>query len=379
MWPERPLACGCRRQPRRDLTAEAVFLSPHRELRQANCRPAGRASASDARILGPATIRQAQSVCGRSIRTGTTRRRLGSGGATLTRTHCHVDGGRLHLISPHLSGARACPRSVRRRWGRIPAPRSRTKGRVVMPGATQIRPTDDDPRAESPAAADFSRRAPGDRSWRVALRVTLIYTLVSAAWIALSDQALVRPDPRFAGVHLCADLQGLGLCGGVGGHHLALVRREFSAQRQAASTHRVAEAQMRQAADQVYTMVHTTPLAIIILAADRVNSACGIRVRKGSSAGRPKRSSGASCPLSRRTSGRSMKGTSTRAGGQVALRSRCRPTTQGRQHGQPAIVDHALRATRTGGLRRPSPCSRISPGGVRRRPSCSGGMPRSPR
>ena len=62
-----------------------------------------------------------------------------------------------------------------------------------MPGATRIRSTDEDPRADSPAAADFGRRAPSDHLWRAALRVTLIYTMVSAAWIALSDH--LRPGP----------------------------------------------------------------------------------------------------------------------------------------------------------------------------------------
>jgi PAS domain S-box-containing protein len=134
-----------------------------------------------------------------------------------------------------------------------------------MPGATQIRSTDEDPRAASPAAADFSRRASSDRSWRAALRVALIYTLVSAAWIALSDQVLARliPDPQ--AYTFAQTFKGLGFVAASAAIIFALVRRELSAQRQAASTHQVAEARMRQAADQVYAMVHSTPLAIVIL------------------------------------------------------------------------------------------------------------------
>ncbi|RPJ85803.1 MAG: hypothetical protein EHM13_00025, partial [Acidobacteria bacterium] len=134
-----------------------------------------------------------------------------------------------------------------------------------MPGATQIRSTDEDPRAESPAAADFSRRASSDRSWRAALRVALVYTLVSAAWIALSDQVLARliPDPQ--AYTFAQTFKGLGFVAASAAVIFALVRRELSAQRQAASTHQVAEARMRQAADQVYAMVHSTPLAIVIL------------------------------------------------------------------------------------------------------------------
>jgi PAS domain S-box-containing protein len=134
-----------------------------------------------------------------------------------------------------------------------------------MPGATRIRSTDEDPQADSPAGADFNRRAPSDRSWRAALRVALIYTLVSAAWIALSDQVLARliADPQ--AYTLAQTFKGWGFVAASAAIIFALVRRELSAQRQAVSTHRVAEAQMRQAADQVYTMVHSTPLAIIIL------------------------------------------------------------------------------------------------------------------
>ncbi len=61
-----------------------------------------------------------------------------------------------------------------------------------MPGATRIRSPDEDSRADLPAGAEFGRPAPSDRSWRAALRVTLIYTLVGAAWIALSDKVLAR-------------------------------------------------------------------------------------------------------------------------------------------------------------------------------------------
>ena len=137
-----------------------------------------------------------------------------------------------------------------------------------MPGATRIRSPDDNPRADSPAGADFSRPAPSDRSWRAALRVALIYTLVSAAWIALSDQVLARliPDPQAYTV--AQTFKGWGFVAASAVIIFALVRRELGAQRRAVSAGRVAEARMRQAADQVYTMVHSTPLAIVILGAD---------------------------------------------------------------------------------------------------------------
>ncbi len=137
-----------------------------------------------------------------------------------------------------------------------------------MPGATRIRSPDDDPRADSPAGADFSRPAPSDRSWRAALRVALIYTLVSAAWIALSDQVLARliADPQ--AYTFAQTFKGWGFVAASAAIIFALVRREMGAQRRAVSSGRVAEARMRQAADQVYTMVHSTPLAIIILGAD---------------------------------------------------------------------------------------------------------------
>jgi PAS domain S-box-containing protein len=129
---------------------------------------------------------------------------------------------------------------------------------------------DADPEGSAPAAAatQAGGRQPRDRSPRAALRITLIYALVSAAWIALSDQVLARliPDPQAYTV--AQTFKGWGFVAASAAIIYALIRRELGTQRHALSAGRVAEARMRQAADQVYTMVNSTPLAIILLGVD---------------------------------------------------------------------------------------------------------------
>ena len=115
-----------------------------------------------------------------------------------------------------------------------------------MPGATPIRLPDDEPRADSTAGADFSRPAPSGRPFRAALRVALIYALVSAAWIALSDQVLARliPDPQAYTV--AQTVKGWGFVAASAAIIYVLILRELGTQRHALSAGRVAEARMGQ-------------------------------------------------------------------------------------------------------------------------------------
>ncbi len=213
-----------------------------------------------------------------------------------------------------------------------------------MPGATRIRSPDDDPRADSPAGADFSRPAPSDRSWRAALRVALIYALVSAAWIALSDQVLARliPDPQ--ALHRRADVQGLGLRGGLGGDHLRPGPSELGTQ-QARGVCRSRWPRRGCVRRPIRSTRWST--------ARRWRSSSwrpgkgwlrsGIPVRRGSSAGRPRRSSGASSAL--RPGGQAggvrkeLSGGCWRGG---AVRRRGRPATQGWHAGRAPAVDDAV-------------------------------------
>lgn len=105
--------------------------------------------------------------------------------------------------------------------------------------------------------------------WRPALRLALIYLAVSAVWIAFSDQLLARLIQEPQAITLAQTLKGWGFVAVSAAILFVLVRREFRALERAAEHERWAETRVRQAADQVFAMIHTTPLGVVILGPDR--------------------------------------------------------------------------------------------------------------
>ena len=133
-----------------------------------------------------------------------------------------------------------------------------------MPGASPIDPADGEPRLSSSGATP----TPREFSFRGALCITLTYTILIAAWIALGDRVLERlfPDPgRFA---IAQTIKDWGFVAVSGAMAFLLVLRELHSQRQADRTRREGNVRSRSAADQVEALIRSSPLAIIILGAD---------------------------------------------------------------------------------------------------------------
>jgi PAS domain S-box-containing protein len=126
-----------------------------------------------------------------------------------------------------------------------------------MPGATPVPPATNKPPARTARPLLLQ-----------AIRLTLIYALFGATWLALSDLVRMRLIPPAQAPAFESAAKGWAFVAASAALVLALVLRELAAQRRAATTDRAADVRMPRAADQVGEIVHSTPLAIIVLDMD---------------------------------------------------------------------------------------------------------------
>ena len=219
--PARLSPSGCRRRPRSDLTAEAApsRVPPQRGGRRTADTRAGRVHrtlTSWSRRPSVATVPRAR----RSIRHGTKRRPPGScGGHTHTNplprrrrtatldVAAPVGGKGLPPQRTQEVGSHTCTSLTNRGEGRDAWRHTDSIDGRRPPGGLACRRRFQPACAERPLLARGTARRPDLHPGQRRLD-------------RLERSGLGSPDPGPAGVHLCADVQGLGLCGGVGRDHL---------------------------------------------------------------------------------------------------------------------------------------------------------------